>query len=82
MRSILASIFASALLLTMWNSASAAAAHHSRPRQAVIGPGQHVAAPPSQDMNRAGVRVAPPGWSDEDTRRWLDDKSLPGLNAG
>jgi hypothetical protein len=82
MRSILASILASALLLTMWDSAGAAAMRHSRPRQTIIGPGQHVATPPSQDINRPGVRVAPPGWSDEDTRRWLDDKSLPGLNAG
>jgi hypothetical protein len=86
MRSILAftlaSILASALLLTMSDSAGAAAVRHSRPRQTIIGPGQHVVAPPSQDMNRPGVRVAPPGWSDEDTRRWLDDKSLPGLNAG
>jgi hypothetical protein len=82
MRYILASIFASALLLTMWDSAGAAAAHHSRARQVIIGPGQRVGAPPSQDINGSGVRVAPPGWSDEDTRRWLDDKSLPGLNAG
>jgi len=82
MRSILASILALGLLLTMWDSAGAAAAHHSRARQVIIGPGQHVIVPPGQGVTAPAVRVAPPGWSDEDTRRWLDDKSLPGLNAG
>jgi hypothetical protein len=76
------SILALGLLLMTCASADAAAAHHSRSRQVIIGPGQHVAVPPSQDMTGSGVRLAPPGWSDEDTRRWLDDKSQPGLNAG
>ena len=76
------SILALGLLLIICDSADAAAAHHSRPRQVIVRPGQQIIVPPGQGVTAPGARVAPPGWSDEDTRRWLDDKSLPGLNAG
>jgi hypothetical protein len=76
------SILALGLLLIMCASANAAAARHSRPRQVIVRPDQQVIVPPGQDVTAPGARVAPPGWSGEDTRRWLDEKSSPGLNAG
>ncbi len=75
MRSMLAgSLLAFGLLLALSESANAAPAHRLRARPHVIAtpgqvnPGSAVSAP-------NGARVAVPGWSDEDTRRWLDKAS-------
>jgi hypothetical protein len=62
------SVLALGLLITLYASANAATVHrtsHPRTRQHVIVPSQGVATP----------RFAVPGWSDEATRRWLDNAS-------
>jgi hypothetical protein len=65
--SVLASVSALSLFITLCASASAATAHrpsHLRARQPVVVP-QGATAP----------RFAVPGWSDGDTERWLDNAS-------
>jgi hypothetical protein len=62
------SVLAVGLLITLYAPANAATAHrtlHPRMRQHVIVPSQGVTAP----------RFAVPGWSDDATRRWLDNAS-------
>ena len=61
------SVLALGLLTTLCASASAATVHHSKPRHAIVRPSQGVTAP--------GARFAVPGWTDDATRRWLDDAS-------
>ena len=61
------SVLALGLLITLCASASAATVHHSKPRHAIVRPSQGVTAP--------GARFAVPGWTDDATRRWLDDAS-------
>ena len=61
------SVLALGLLITLCASASAATVHHSKPRHAIVRPSQGVTAP--------AARFAVPGWTDDATRRWLDDAS-------
>jgi len=61
------SILALGLLITLCASADAATVRHAKPR--------HVILPPSQGVTAPGGRFAVPGWSDDATRRWLDDAS-------
>jgi hypothetical protein len=68
MRSVLASILTLGLLIPLCASANATTVHrtsHPRARPHVIVPGQGVTAP----------RFAVPGWSEDATRRWLDNAS-------
>jgi hypothetical protein len=73
-RRLLGPVFGLLLGLSLvWSAgANAAPVHHSRARA-------HASAgwtpdPPSQDgaAPSAAGRIAVPGWSEEDTRRWLD----------
>lgn len=67
MRSVFASALASGLVIASYASADAATAHRPRARaHGTVHPGQGASAP------AASGRFAVPGWSDEDTRRWLD----------
>jgi hypothetical protein len=60
-------VLALGLLITLCVSANAATRlHHSKPRHVIVRPNQGVTAP---------GQFAVPGWSDESTRRWLDDAS-------
>ena len=59
------SVLALSLLISLSASANAARLH-LRTRQPVI-------VPPSQGLS--APRFAVPGWSDEATRRWLDNAS-------
>jgi hypothetical protein len=67
-------IIAFGLLIILSASANAAPAHRARLRP--------VAAPPNQAVTAPGARFAVPGWSDEATRRWLDNASSSSRNAG
>jgi hypothetical protein len=64
-------VLALGLLIALCVTASAASVHRSRarPHSPV---GQRVTAPIAPT---ATPRFAVPGWSDEDTRRWLDGAS-------
>jgi hypothetical protein len=55
------------LLIALGVSANAAPVHHHRARH-------HVIIRPDQGVPATG-RFAVPGWSDEATRRWLDNAS-------
>ena len=73
MRAFFASVLALSLLAAVNASASAATAHRARARP-------HAAADPRAEMTAPGTqsgasRFAVPGWSDESTRRWLDNAS-------
>jgi hypothetical protein len=62
------SVLAFGLLITLCASANAATMHrtlHPHPRQHVIVPGERMAPP----------RFAVPGWTNEETRSWLDNAS-------
>jgi hypothetical protein len=73
MRAFLASIMAFGLLVAMGVSANAATVHRQRARPHVTAdPGPGMAAPGTPS---ATPRFAVPGWSDESTRRWLDNAS-------
>lgn len=70
-----ASVFACVFVLSslMVLDASAATVHRPRTRTHVTAdPGPGVAAPDAPSATR---RFAVPGWSDESTRRWLDNAS-------
>ena len=57
-------IFALGMLIVLCAPAGAAGVHHFKPRP-------HVFVRPSQGLP-AGARFAVPGWTDEQTRYWLD----------
>lgn len=68
MRAVLASVSAIGLLMTLCASADAATRHrtfHAPAHHQVVVPAQGAPAP----------RFAVPGWSDDATRRWLDNAS-------
>jgi hypothetical protein len=68
------SFLALGLLIALCASANAATVHRSRTRHhTIIRPNPVVTAP---------GRFAVPGWSDEATRRWLDNASANAHNAG
>ncbi len=66
------SVLALGLLVTLSASADAAAAHRSKPPTVHLRTPQHVIVRPSQGAT-APARFAVPGWTDEETRRWLDN---------
>jgi hypothetical protein len=67
MRWVFASVLVSGLLVALCASADAGPAHRPRARSHVpVPPGQGASAP------AATGHFAVPGWSNEDTRRWLD----------
>ena len=73
MRAFFASVMFFGLLAAMGVSANAATAHRQRARPHVtVDPGPGVAAPSAPSGTS---RFAVPGWSDESTRRWLDNAS-------
>jgi hypothetical protein len=72
MRFILAPILTLGLLVALCAPADAAAAHRSRPRTVHLRTPQHVIADPSPAVTPP-ARFAVPGWTDEETRRWLDN---------
>jgi hypothetical protein len=53
------------LLIVLCASANAATTHPARLRHIIIGPSENVPAP----------RLAVPGWTDEQTQRWLNSAS-------
>jgi hypothetical protein len=66
------SAFALGLLIALCASANAATAHRSKSPTVHSRLRQHVVVRPSQDAT-APARFAVPGWTDEQTRYWLDN---------
>jgi hypothetical protein len=62
------SVLALGLALAWCASANAATVRRSKPTEGHVRPSQRVAVPKS---------YAVPGWTDEQTRRWLDDATGP-----
>ena len=62
-------VLAVGLLITLGASANTAPVHRFQPREGHLRPVQRVTAPTP--------RFAVPGWSDEETRRWLYSGSAP-----
>ena len=60
------SVLVLGLLLNWCASADAATLHRSKPRHVIVRPSQNAVAPKG---------VAVPGWTDEQTRQWLDKAS-------
>jgi hypothetical protein len=56
------SVLALGLLITLCASANAATVHRSKPTEGDLRPGQRVTVP---------TGYAVPGWTDEQTRKWL-----------
>jgi len=76
MRSALVSVFVF-LFVASAVPAGAATVHRSRVRPHVTADSREGVTAPNPPAGTA--RVAVPGWSDEDTRRWLDNaSSMPG----
>ena len=67
------SVLALGLLITLCASANAATVHRSKPGTVHLRPRQHFIVPPSPGATTP--RFAVPGWTDEQTRRWLDNAS-------
>lgn len=70
MRSVLA-FLALGLLITPCAVADAATVHRSKPPPVQLRARQHVIVRPSQGVT-APARFAVPGWTDDQTRDWLD----------
>lgn len=66
-------LVACCLLLASFASASAATRHPVRPAERLLAHRHQLASPDA--AWRARSRFAVPGWSDEDTERWLDNTS-------
>jgi len=64
------SVLALGLLLALGASTDAATAHRAKPRHFFVRPSQLIVRR-SQGVT-GGARFAVPGWSDEQTRQWLD----------
>jgi hypothetical protein len=62
------SVLAFCLLITWCASADAATVHRSKPHERHLRPGQRVTVPKG---------YAVPGWTDEQTRYWLDNATGP-----
>jgi hypothetical protein len=70
MRTVLTTVLVLGLTTGCCAPADAASAHRLRARpHGTVNPGQGVNAAPGTP------RLAVPGWSDEDTRRWMDNAS-------
>ena len=68
------SIFVLCLLSALCASANAAKLHHSKSPTAQLRARQPVIVLPSPSQTASG-RFAVPGWTDDETRRWLDAAS-------
>jgi hypothetical protein len=66
------SVLAFGLSITLCASANAATVHHSKPRNAIVGPSQNAVTPKG---------FAVPGWTDEQTRQWLNNASAGAYSA-
>jgi hypothetical protein len=66
------SVLALGLLITLCASADAATVHRAEPPTVQLRTRQHVIVRPSQGVT-APARFAVPGWTDEQTRYWLDN---------
>jgi hypothetical protein len=69
------SVLALGLLITLCASANAATVHRSKPPGGHLRPGQRVTVPKGYVVVPKGYAV--PGWTDEQTRYWLDSASGP-----
>jgi hypothetical protein len=63
-------VLALGLLIGWWAAADAATLHRSKPSRMHLPTHQSVTAP-----GRPPDRFAPPGWTDGQTQRWLDNAS-------
>jgi hypothetical protein len=68
------SVFALALLILLCASASAATVHRSKPLERHFRTHPHIEFRPGQPVT-APTRFAVPGWTDQQTREWLDNAS-------
>ena len=68
------SVLALGLLIALSASANAATVHLRTRQHAIASPSQNLSVPPSHN-NLSAPRFAIPGWSDDATRRWLDNAS-------
>ncbi len=68
------SVLALSLLIVLCASADAATVHRHKSPPAHLRMRQPVIVPPGQGVTAPG-RFAVPGWSDDATRRWLDNAS-------
>ena len=66
------SVLALGLWITLCASANAATAHRAKPPERQLRPGQPVAVPKGHANS-----YAVPGWTDEETRQWLDSATGP-----
>jgi hypothetical protein len=73
------SVLALGLLIALCASANAATVHRSKARTVHLRTRQHVFVRPSQGVT--APRFAVPGWTNEETRRWLDNASSSWVNA-
>jgi hypothetical protein len=62
------SVLALGLVITLCTSANAATVHRAKPPRVTYGPAERVTVPRS---------YAVPGWTDEQTRYWLDNATGP-----
>jgi hypothetical protein len=65
------SVFALGLSIALSASSAAATVHRSKPSTVHLRTRQHVIVRPSQGVT-APARFAVPGWTDEETRQWID----------
>jgi hypothetical protein len=68
------SVLALCLLIALCASAGAAKLHHSKSPTAQLRARQNIILPRSQPQTASG-RFAVPGWTDDETRSWLDAAS-------
>jgi hypothetical protein len=66
------SLFTFGLLITLCASADAATVHRFKPPTVHLRTRQHVIVPPGQNVT-APARFAVPGWTDKQTKDWLDN---------
>jgi hypothetical protein len=66
------SALALGVLIVLNASANAASGHHSRARQAIVPRSQHLVAT-DRAMAAGRPSFAVPGWTEEETRRWMDN---------
>jgi hypothetical protein len=68
------SVLALGLFITLCAAANAATVHRAKPHEGDLRAHQFITVGPSQPVT-APTRFAVPGWTDEATRRWLDNAS-------
>jgi hypothetical protein len=62
------SALALAVVIALGASANAASVHHSRARRVIVAP-----RPPGRAVSDPRQSFAVPGWTEEETRRWMDN---------